>query len=107
MSEQAEALFGHLYPDDISGFLEIRTLPDKKQRFTKGVEQAVSALRGVRGGTNVHFGLSPRREQSGRLESCNELPAIFVDFDFKDYALGQAEVEHRIDTMPLPPTATV
>jgi hypothetical protein len=107
MSEQAGALFGHLYPDGVSDYLEIRTLPDKKQWFTEGVQQAIYALRGVSGISNVHFGLSPRRERSGRLSSCTELPAIFVDFDFKDYPLGQAEVEHKLDNLEHPPTATV
>ena len=106
-AEQAGTLFRHLYPDGVgTDYLEIRTLPDKKQRFTTGVEQAISALRSV-DDTNTYFGLCPRAEKSGKMVSTSSLPAMFVDFDFKDFSLGQAEVEDKLDRLDKPPTATV
>tara|TARA_R110002051_G_scaffold249603_2_gene309021 strand:- start:2008 stop:2925 length:918 start_codon:yes stop_codon:yes gene_type:complete len=105
--DQAGTLFNHLYPDDVgTDYLEIRTLPDKKQRFTTGVRQAVNALRGV-DETNTYFGLCPRTEKSGKMVSTSTLPAVFVDFDFKDFSLGRAEVEHKLERMELYPTAVV
>ena len=86
---QAMDLFSHLYPVTINGdYLEIRTLPDKKQLFTSSVGEAVQSLGRLRGGQNVHFGLCPRREPSGKTSATSRLPAMFVDFDFKDHALG-------------------
>ena len=106
-SDQAGTLFHHLYPDDVGNdYLEIRTLPDKIQRFTTGVDQAIHALRSV-GGTNTYFGLCPRTEKSGKMASTSTLPAMFVDFDFKDFPLGQAVVEHKLEGMNKPPTAVV
>ena len=105
---QALALFSHLYGGGLGGdYFEIRTLPQKKQTFTRDIRQAVDSLRGVSGPTNVYFGLCPRLEHSGKESSTSSLPAIFVDFDFKDYALGRAEVEHKIDRMDMKPTAVV
>jgi len=105
---QAMDLFSHLYPVTINGdYLEIRTLPDKKQLFTSSVGEAVQSLGRLRGGQNVHFGLCPRREPSGKTSATSRLPAMFVDFDFKDHALGQAEVDSKIDGLDLKPTAVV
>ena len=105
---QAMALFGHLYGNGLGGdYFEIRTLPQRRQVFTKDIRQAVDSLRGVSGPTNVHFGLCPRMEHSGKEASTSSLPAVFVDFDFKDYTLGRAEVEHKIDRMDMKPTAVV
>tara|TARA_Y100001951_G_scaffold101118_1_gene105514 strand:+ start:1392 stop:2114 length:723 start_codon:yes stop_codon:yes gene_type:complete len=46
-------------------------------------------------------------EYSGKTESASFLPAVFVDFDFKDYALGRAEVESKLDSLDHKPTAVV
>ena len=106
---QAGKLFNHLYPDGVGGdYLEIRTLPEKRQLFATGVDQAVDALRRVSyTGNNVHFGLCTRLRQSGKTDSTSSLPAMFVDFDFKDFDLGQAEVESRLAQLEHPPTAVV
>ena len=64
---QAMALFGHLYGNGLGGdYFEIRTLPQRRQVFTKDIRQAVNSLRGVSGPTTVHFGLCPRMEHSGK-----------------------------------------
>ena len=67
------------------GYLEIRTLPDGVQKYfplddIEGIEKYALS----RGKNNVYFGVSTRDGNGGSKDNVVEIPAVWVDIDFKD-----------------------
>ncbi len=57
---------------------------------------------------NVFYGTCPRKnDSSGKESNLQDLPGLWVDFDFKDFEAGGIEVMEIIDSFKHPPSLLV
>lgn len=87
--------FGELYKncDARDGYLEIRTLPDRRQYWLTSpvLSQEILDLQ-----TNVFFGVGLRSRKEGTADAVSCLPAIWVDMDAKDFGSDMAACAQRL-----------
>lgn len=87
--------FGELYKncDARDGYLEIRTLPDRRQFWLTSpvLSQEILDLQ-----TNVFFGVGLRSRKEGTADAVSCLPAIWVDMDAKDFGSDMAACAQRL-----------
>ena len=99
-------VFGALY-QDCDGLVEFRALPSKAQQFFDRDDFAgMLAFMAAHVHENCFFGVSTRRTPaSGALDNSRDLPALYIDIDFKDTA--EPEARQRLAASPVPPSAVV
>lgn len=84
--------------------LEFRALPSRKTAFIP-VNDTASLRAFVRRDEDLYVGVASRKDSSsGAATNLHELPALFVDIDFKD--LDETEARARLAAFP-PPTALI
>jgi len=98
--------FGVLF-EHAHGLIELRALPSKHTVFcARDDAQAVEAFAKAHSRESVYFGVATRRDDSGgALSNCVDLPALFVDLDFKDN--DEPTTRQRLANSPLRPTLVV
>lgn len=74
--------FQNLYARCTEGYLEIRTLPDRKQYWLSGPEIPARILDLK---TNVFFGVGLRSRKEGTADAVSSVPALWIDMDAKDF----------------------
>jgi hypothetical protein len=90
------ALYRHC--DMAGGNLEHRQLPSKRQQFIKVADAATTEFSEKQ---NNYFAVA-LRNGGGTKEDITQIPAVFVDVDYKD--LPADEVERRLAQLPFKPT---
>lgn len=96
---------------ECQGFLDLRAIKDgkTKQRFV-GVhehEQIKLFMKLYGKDHDLYFGVATRDGKAGKKENIVEIPALFIDVDFKTISGGQDAALERIEAFRLPPTAKV
>lgn len=82
--------------------VELRALPSKARVFTRKPEVVANFLKRNSEKNNIYFGVATREGRGGTKEHCREIPALWVDLDFKDTA--EAEAEEKLAAFPLLPS---
>ena len=84
-------LYAHC--DNTDGFLEIRTLPDRRQYWLNSpvIPADILSLK-----TNVFFGVGLRSRKEGTADAVSSLPALFIDMDAKDFGGDMAACARRL-----------
>jgi hypothetical protein len=94
---------------DVEGcYVELRGLPSKAQAFCSiGDTDAIAAFaKARRDQESIYFGAAARRSpDSGALENCSALPALFVDIDFK--TTDERAARERLAVFPVVPSIVV
>ena len=98
--------FAALFPDP-DELIELRSLPSKARDFftpcdSEGIERFIRE----NAGENLYFGVATRRTRdSGKLENCGLLQALFVDIDFK--VTPEPEARGKLERFQLKPSIVV
>jgi hypothetical protein len=90
-----------------TGYIECRALPSKARAFYH-VAQLGRVVRFTEEHRheNVYVGMATRRDQnSGTLENCLQLAAVYADMDFKTQP--EAEARARLERFPFQPSLVV
>ena len=98
--------FECLFSNTSEGFIEIRTLPNRKQRFFKpeGIDAIVSHCE-AQAAENVYFGIATREKGNGSKAGVLEIPALWCDVDFKETPV---EVLNKsLTEFPFKPSITI
>lgn len=83
--EFTTALFHHC-----EGYIEMRALPGKKRSFAKVDDPtAVAAFCSQHQGQNLFIGVATRDGKGGAKKNIIDIPAVWVDIDFKDTPMDQ------------------
>jgi hypothetical protein len=90
------AIYRHC--DTAGGNLEHRQLPSRRQRFIKVADAATTELPEDQ---NNYFGVA-LRNGGGTKDHITEIPAAFVEVDFKD--IPEDEIDRRLAQLPFKPT---
>ncbi len=99
--------FEALYPDGVGGhYLEIRCLPGAAQTFCTSIGEAVTVAEGERG-RNTYFGVALRAEPRGDETSVAEIPALWVDVDWKGFEGGWKEAGEMLAAFEHGPSIVV
>jgi hypothetical protein len=86
------------------GFVEIRSIPPgNNDRFWIPVNNI--KIPKLPDGKNTYFGVATRRQGKGTKQDILEIPSVWVDIDFKDVPLIEAET--RLKDFPLEPTIII
>jgi archaellum biogenesis ATPase FlaH len=85
--------------------VELRALPCKARVFTRTPKAVADFLKRNSETNNIYFGVATRAGHGGTKEHCREIPAIWVDVDFKD--TPEAEFEQRLADFKLSPSVIV
>lgn len=90
-----------------AGLVELRALPSKTQTFIEvGDVGAPKEFADEHALEDVYLGVATRKDASGgQLENCVNLPALFVDLDFK--SMPESEARAALERCPLGPSAVV
>jgi len=92
-----DALYQHT-----TGLVELRFLPSCRQVFVPPDK----VMGHSNTSENCYFGVATRKDASnGTLKNCLELPAFFVDIDFKHSS--EQEAREALARFPLPPSAVI
>ncbi|MCC6543094.1 MAG: primase C-terminal domain-containing protein [Nitrospirae bacterium] len=83
--------------------VEIRFLPSKEQFFSKSFDEISDKINQNIHMQNTYFGCCTREGKKGTKQGCREVPALWIDIDYKDFAGGRDEVMALIETM-IPPS---
>lgn len=59
------------------------------------------------GKCHVLFGAATHDKAGGKLQHCREVPWLWVDMDFKDFANGETEAREQLKSYQYPPTIVV
>lgn len=87
--------------DTAGGNLEHRQLPSRRQRFIKLADAATMELPEDQ---NNYFGVA-LRNGGGTKNHITEIPAAFVDVDYKD--IPEDEIDRRLTQLPFKPTLRI
>ena len=85
--------------------VELRALPSKARLFTRDLKEIARFINGHISKENIYFGCATREGRGGTKEHCREIPALWVDLDFKDTT--EAEAEKKLADFKLPPSVIV
>jgi hypothetical protein len=107
MSAAARAAFLVALHDGCAGLCEVRALPSTARAFVPiGDVAAVERFISIHQGDNLYVAVATRRDDTGGdLANALDLPALFVDLDFK--TLPEPEARDRLGRFPLRPSAVV
>ena len=75
------------------GYLEIRTLPDRRQYWLEGPSIPMEIL-GLE--TNVFYGVGLRSRKEGTADAVSSIPALWIDMDAKDFGGDMAACAKRL-----------
>lgn len=93
--------FDALYDYRVYGNVEIRSIPDRVQTF----HSPSKAFEGIKFHTgNIYFGVGLRKSSRGGDDAVCNLPALWVEFDFKDFGGSKRAAEYKIKQCPHPPS---
>jgi len=93
--------FESLYDRDVDGHLEIRSIPSRRQTFHT-VDDAWQHIQDHTG--NIYFGVGLRKEQAGGDDNICHIPAVWAEFDFKDFGGSKRVAEMAIKKCSLKPS---
>jgi hypothetical protein len=97
-----------LYEHREEGFINIRFLPSAKNLFIPLSEiDSTSTILESHKNENIYFGVSTRVKGDGTKAGIRQIPALWIDIDFKDLTEGKIEVQKRIRDFPLKPTFVI
>jgi len=85
--------------------LELRSLPSRKQVFTRDKSEAIKFIK-QHEKENLYFGAASRNG-GGKAENTRELPFLFADLDFKTFPGGEQEARQQLDSFPLEPSIVI
>ena len=85
--------------------VELRALPCKARVFTRTHNDISSFITRNCDKNNIYFGVATREGRSGDKDHCRELPAFWVDVDFKTTC--EDAVWERLEEFPLQPSIFV
>ena len=91
--KDSERFFGALYAG-VYGYYEVRSLPSGKQSFHKDMSGLVNSPLHHDG--DIYFGVGIRKEAKGGNDGISAIPAIWAEFDFKDYGGSKRATEWTI-----------
>jgi hypothetical protein len=91
--------FKTIYERCSSGFVEFRYLPSKEQIFVPLSDFKLPAFPPDQ---NIYYGVATRDGQGGRKDNLVQIPALWVDFDFKRNP--QKFLMERLKDLPLKPS---
>jgi putative DNA primase/helicase len=88
------------------GFIELRAFPSCERIFTRDYHK-LSRFVEAHLDENVFFGVATRSRKSGSKADCAEIPALWVDIDWKDFSGGQKEAARRLIRFAVTPSIEV
>jgi putative DNA primase/helicase len=95
--------------DGCTGYLDLRAIKAgkiKRQAFQLDDDRGIRSFIAQYGKDHdLYFGVATRDAGGGKKENIVEIPAVWVDVDFKD--IDQAEAERRLNEFPIKPTVIV
>lgn len=105
--DSIERFLGWLF-DGTEGLIETRALPSRERLFWRHDQlRALARYADIaRTREDLYFGVSTRADSTGgSLTNCRDLPALFVDLDFK--VVPEEEARRRLATFPRRPSAII
>jgi len=90
---------------DTKGNIEIRCKSGARI-FTRDYKK-IAAFLAEHSSENIYFGACTRKGRDGSKKGVFEIPALWVDIDFKQFPGGRAEAEAKIAQFPLTPSIVV
>lgn len=106
-NEIYQSFFNALY-NGTEHDIELRALPSGKQLFTTSTNTAqIEKFIKEHIGENLYFGVCTREGQKGNKEAAREVPALWVDIDYKDFPGGEEEAKEFLKTFHIPPSIVV
>jgi len=89
-----------------NGLIEIRCLPSKERIFNRDLKKLITFIQDNMD-QNVYFGAATRKGKGGSKNYALEIPALWVDIDWKDFKRGKAEAMRLLKRFPLKPSIVV
>lgn len=91
--------------ESCGGFIEIRLLPSRRQRFFRVEKAAEGAAWAVRQRGHVYFGVATRDGKGGGKDNIVSIPAVWSDVDFK--TTPREELRETARRLPFRPSLVV
>jgi hypothetical protein len=88
------------------GNIELRCFPSRHQFFSGDKNEIISFI-DAHIGENVFFGCATRRDNDGSKPGTLEVPFLWADVDFKDFAGGETEAREVIAAFAMTPSIVV
>jgi archaellum biogenesis ATPase FlaH len=85
--------------------VELRALPSKARVFTRDLKAITKFINAHISKENIYFGCATREGHGGSKEHCREIPAFWVDLDFKNSS--KETVLETLANFKLPPSVVV
>lgn len=96
-----KSFFESLYDYEPGGYVELRSIPSRKQSFHKATDawKYISEHSG-----NIYFGVGLRASERGGDANISNIPAVWAEFDFKDFGGSRKVAELKIKQIELKPS---
>jgi hypothetical protein len=90
----------------VNGLIEIRCLPSGQRLFSRNYKAIAWFVRSHLH-ENIYFGVGTRRAMDGTKKGTFEVPALWVDIDWKHFRGGRIEADKVLENCPVRPSIII